>query len=150
MTDEQIAEDIVQKLTLEEVAVLEHHNGYDEVHGIPEKEQIKNIIVKALRQARSEWEKEHEDTVFINHIQKHLDEQGITSHEGKVICKICDKTVEQIYKEEGKDLPIEKALADRNAEILKALTHNCHWQTCEQKVWEDRVKQKLNLTKKAR
>ena len=58
ITDQEIAEEIVQKLTLEEVAVLEQHDGYFEVHGIPKKEQIKNVIAKALRQARADWEEE--------------------------------------------------------------------------------------------
>lgn len=37
---------------------------------------------------------------FINHIQRHLKEMKITSHDGKVICKICGKTIDEIYEEE--------------------------------------------------
>ena len=36
--------------------------------------------------------------VFIEHIERHLRGQGI---KGKVICKICGKDVDTIYKEEN-------------------------------------------------
>ena len=39
-------------------------------------------------------------TVFIEHIQKHLDEMGI---DGEVICKICDMNVDEIFKEYKKE-----------------------------------------------
>ena len=38
--------------------------------------------------------------LLVDHIQKHLDEDGIVSHGGKVICKICGKTIDEIYEEE--------------------------------------------------
>ena len=40
--------------------------------------------------------------VFIEHIQRHLDEDKYKDAEpkGKIICKICGKTVEQIYEVE--------------------------------------------------
>ena len=39
--------------------------------------------------------------LLVEHIENHLKEQGITSHDGKVICKICGKTIDEIYKEES-------------------------------------------------
>lgn len=36
---------------------------------------------------------------FVNHIRRHLKKMGITSHDGKVICKICGKTIDEIYEE---------------------------------------------------
>ena len=38
--------------------------------------------------------------VFVEHIEKHLKEMKITSHSGKVACKICEKSIDQIFNEE--------------------------------------------------
>ena len=40
---------------------------------------------------------ENKATVFVEHIEKHLKEMGI---DGKVMCKICGKTIDEIYDEE--------------------------------------------------
>ena len=38
--------------------------------------------------------------LFVDHVQKHLDTEGIISHGGKVICKICGKTIDEIFEDE--------------------------------------------------
>ena len=38
--------------------------------------------------------------VFVRHIEKHLIEMGEFTPDAKVICKICDKTIDEIYEEE--------------------------------------------------
>jgi len=38
--------------------------------------------------------------VFVAHIEKHLKDDISFSRHAKVICKICNKTIDEIYKEE--------------------------------------------------
>ena len=38
--------------------------------------------------------------VFVRHIEKHLRDDVSFSRHAKVICKICDKTIDEIYEEE--------------------------------------------------
>ena len=43
--------------------------------------------------------KEHKKAViFVRHIERHL--RDMFNYDAKVVCKICDKTIDQIYKEE--------------------------------------------------
>jgi len=44
---------------------------------------------------RGDKMKKAKGTVFVEHIQKHLDEMNI---DGEVHCKICHMTVEEIYE----------------------------------------------------
>jgi len=49
-----------------------------------------------------EWECEwmmDKANVLVKHIEKHIKDMGITSHKGKVICKICDRDIDDIYEE---------------------------------------------------
>jgi len=39
---------------------------------------------------------ENKATVFVEHIEKHLKELGLKD----VVCKICGKTIDEIYEEE--------------------------------------------------
>jgi len=43
-------------------------------------------------------------TVFVEHIQKHLKEMFPENADVKVICKICGKSVEEIYEEYKKEI----------------------------------------------
>ena len=38
--------------------------------------------------------------VFVKHIEKHLIEMGEFTPDAKVMCKICNKTIDEIYEEE--------------------------------------------------
>ena len=42
-------------------------------------------------------------TVFVEHIQKHFKKRGF-SPKTKVICKLCGKSVEEIYEEYKKEI----------------------------------------------
>lgn len=43
--------------------------------------------------------KKAKGTVFIEHIEGHLNQNSYRLYDEKVICKICEKTVEEIYEE---------------------------------------------------
>ena len=67
--------------------------------------------------------------IFVRHVQKHLTDKDI---KGKVICKICNKDIDQIYKEE-----VPKKCPDCGYSILHFTNHealgdiieccNCGW-----------------------
>jgi len=40
------------------------------------------------------------EKIFVEHIERHLEEYAGVHH---VICKICGKTIDQIYKEEKEE-----------------------------------------------
>lgn len=40
------------------------------------------------------------NTLFVEHIQRHLKEMNITSHDGNVCCKICEKDIDEIVEQE--------------------------------------------------
>lgn len=43
--------------------------------------------------------KKAKGTVFIEHIKEHLNSNAYRLYNEKVICKICEKTVDEIYEE---------------------------------------------------
>lgn len=43
--------------------------------------------------------KKAKGTVFVEHIKEHLNLNAYRLYDEKVICKICGKTVEEIYEE---------------------------------------------------
>lgn len=40
------------------------------------------------------------EKIFVEHIEKHLKDDVSFSRHAKVMCKICDKTIDEIYNEE--------------------------------------------------
>lgn len=44
--------------------------------------------------------KKNKALVFVEHIEKHIQDDCITSHGGLVVCKICEKDINTIYGEE--------------------------------------------------
>lgn len=80
-------------------------NSLDPLYEIKiRKPELENLISLAISEAEQHFENEqNKDNIFINHIQRHLDEMGI---DGKVICKICGKSAEQVYKEVGRGIEV--------------------------------------------
>ena len=40
--------------------------------------------------------------IFVNHVQNHLDLELFPNQNAKVMCKICDRTIDEIYESEKK------------------------------------------------
>lgn len=104
----------------------------------------KNAIAQLA--AQKAIEKTGNDTVFIRHIEEHLKNENITSHGDRVICKICNKTVDEIYRIEGKKYldriqrGIEEGRNEERERVLKAI-ENCRWHAV---VSKDRVADAIN------
>ena len=62
--------------------------------------KVINIISTRMNEEEKEELRVRKAVLLVEHIENHLKEEGITSHEGKVICKICGKTIDEIYEEE--------------------------------------------------
>lgn len=43
------------------------------------------------------------EKIFVEHIEKHLIENGDFTPDAKVICTLCRKTIDQIYEEEKEE-----------------------------------------------
>jgi len=73
---------------------------------MPTEEEIARARFKRLKIARARFKrlmKSDEEIdralIFVAHIEKHLKDDISFSRHAKVICKICNKTIDEIYEE---------------------------------------------------
>lgn len=90
-------EEIVDKLTFGTVVKVTHNEVASwRVIGKSDYEELKSLI-QQLKEKKMD-----KANVFVKHIEDHIKEMGIESHGGKVVCKICGKDIDTIFKEEVK------------------------------------------------
>lgn len=73
--------------------------GADYVNGMPQGLTLIRRLANGEEHKAEYTIHEERSSIFVKHIENHLTELGI---DGKVICKICGKSVDEIYEEEMK------------------------------------------------
>lgn len=62
-------------------------------------ERIEELEIELLDQKPKLKADKTKAEKFVQHIEDHIHKMGITSHNSKVICKICNKDIDQIAEE---------------------------------------------------